>query len=419
MAKTKQFNLNVYNKNYNMKKDKYISKRMLMKQKPKDMTFREYKLGAVRETENPNFTEDEISTAINPCALAEQIEGRRIDWDKEGDREKLLAKILGAQNVKDIYNPKKSFLCPIRRSFSPSGKSVYKTSGVEGTNIPEQIAGVYTPLKNHSASEEINFKSDDSWMPSDVGWKKVGSYYINGAEALEIDQGPLGDCYFLAALSSAGWVNKNLIKSVDKNGTHTMTFYTWLKKAEKVSVSEEIPCSLSENTPAYGSSTTSGETWPAVWEKAYAKWDTGCSNDHPNILKIAGGNGGTALRQITGKGYSYYYLYNLTSRLNTVWSWLDKNTDYTGKTLTPMVVNTSSIDREDSLGIVSSHVYSVLGIETVNKKKRIILRNPWAWKEPKKYCREGSWNGLKLNTNGVFSIEFERFLEYFYNLYYV
>lgn len=402
-----------------MKKDKYISKRKLMKQKPKGMTFREYKLGVVRETEHPNFTENDISTAINPCALAEQIEGRKIDWGNDEEREKLLVKILGASSVKDIYDPKKSFLRPIRRMIDASGKSVFKTSGVEEKSIPEQIASVYVPLRNRTASTEISFKPDDSWLPENVGWKKVGTYYINGAEALEIDQGELGDCYFLAALCSAGWVNRNYMKSTDVNGTHTMTFYTWLKKAEKVSVSEEIPCDLSSNRPAFGASTTEGEIWPAVWEKAYAKWDTGCSHDHPNVSKIAGGNGGTALRQITGRGYSSYYLYNTKSRINTIWGWLDKNTNYLGKTMIPMVVNTSSINRYDSLGIVSSHVYSVLGIETVNKKKRIVLRNPWAWKTPSKYCRTGSWNGLTLGANGVFSIEFEMFLEYFYNLYYV
>ena len=122
-----------------MKKDKCISKRKLMKLKPKDMTFREYKLGVVRETEHPNFTENDISTAINPCALAEQIEGRKIDWGNDEEREKLLVKVLGATSVKDLYDPKKSFLRPIRRMIDASGKSIFKTSGVEEKNIPEQI----------------------------------------------------------------------------------------------------------------------------------------------------------------------------------------------------------------------------------------------------------------------------------------
>ena len=56
----------------------------------------------------------------------------------------------------------------------------------------------------------------------------------------------------------------------------------------------------------YARSSEAGEIWPAVYEKAYAKFATGMAGDHPDITATGWGDCVLATAQLTGGARSYY-----------------------------------------------------------------------------------------------------------------
>lgn len=203
------------------------------------------------------------------------------------------------------------------------------------------------------------------------------------------------------------------------NILHIYQIAFWNKnlKQEWVTVSQKVAVDKATGNWVYGCSTTRSETWPAIWEKAFAKWMCGTTSDCPDMTEIDGGNTGVALRRLTGYDYDSYYC--SSKNKDKIWRLFWRNTDSNMKTISPMTVSTSSKDREATIGTIPNHVYSILGIEVYNNVKRVVARNPWAHAHVTKYCRTGTWNGIALNDNGVFSMEFDKFIEYFNYVYFL
>ena len=146
---------------------------------------------------------------------------------------------------------------------------------------------------------------------------KTGSF--KNLEPGDIQQGILGDCYFLGSLmimASTNWkLVQNLIvfDGVQKYGFAVFQFFKdghW----QQVIIDTKLPCieatepanatetiqETSENkllesqfTPLYGRCKSNGEFWVQLIEKAYAKL-------HGNYESIHGGHLGSALVDLTG-----------------------------------------------------------------------------------------------------------------------
>jgi hypothetical protein len=113
----------------------------------------------------------------------------------------------------------------------------------------------------------------------------------------------------------------------------------------------------------FAHSKESGEIWPAVYEKAYAKWRLGETSDYPAIPNIAGGDASIACKAITGlSDYRYWHdSYTAADILQLV-----KSHCVNGRTTTPMIAWTyNSGEAADvaytDASVVASHAYSVLG----------------------------------------------------------
>lgn len=420
---------------------------------------------ATKKKTTSNLPKDgDLGKAINPYALGELVAQKKINWDAEKDPQKKLADLLGIKDPKAMFKANSPILMPrqfkynaskdkveaaaetkdferMRKFFKKNAivetvkKSSKKADTVKadknalpaGFNkicaalFPDQVVSDDEPkqkaTKAKTTKDKVSAPAD--WVPSDIMWKVMGNYIVTNMYGLEVQQGALGDCYFLAALCSVQWSAPHLLAAYSlSGGNYQFRFWTKKLKAEWVTISQKVAVNNPGGYWIYGRSNTSyTETWPALWEKAFAKWMIETKSDCPNMKKIEGGNTGTALRRLTGYSYDDYYCKKGNS--NKIWKMLVRNTSSTGQTTTPITVSTSGKDRQSTVGTVPNHAYSILGIETYNGVQRIIVRNPWGSTPVKQYCRSGTWNGLTLNSNGVFSMQFDKFLEYFNYVYYI
>lgn len=265
-------------------------------------------------------------------------------------------------------------------------------------------------------------------------WKRptdvygVGKFYMfKGMSPNDIKQGYLGDCYFLSAISSLAEYSERVnniftIKEVNTAGYYEVTLYVTGEK-RTVFVDDYFPFNPGKNKFAFSQS-VDNELWVLILEKAWAK-------AHGNYQRIEGGNTAEALMSLTG-AYVDYVFHNQVSNKDALW----KNI-FTADQQRYIIATAASSAKTGKLaaslqaaGIIDAHAYSLLETNPImtedGKKIRLLkLRNPWGFEEWK-----GDWSDndtknwtdeLKRRLNfesqddGIFFIDFENYLEYYYN----
>lgn len=197
-------------------------------------------------------------------------------------------------------------------------------------------------------------------------------------------------------------------------------------------MSERIPLQSPGNTFIYARSSEIGEIWPAVYEKAYAKWRTKGATDQPDYAPLAGGDPVGALASLTG--LSPHYEGTSARSGHDIWQLVRKNC-LSKKTFNPMVCWTygsapSPDVNYNNAHLVANHAYTVLGWEYADGTEYIVVRNPWgsyeatlnviggqadwvSWDEPA-YGGPGWWRPIHLaNSDGIFALKSDTFQKYF------
>jgi len=351
----------------------------------------------------------------NPYALAEVMLKRGVAWSRVDDPRKLLEEALGMSYEK-LFDPKYGSPLYAGLRYQP------KTMTMERAAIPSTAKGAQRALVDVGAT---------------TVWVDPGDYFEEGAEATDPIQGGLGDCYFIAALSSVAWARTYVVaqktRATDASGNFVdmIEFYK-LGKPEKVEVTELLPLNSPGNTFIYARSSDPGEIWPAVYEKAYAKWRTNDPGDKPNYLPLAGGDPVGATAQITG--LIPYYYWTLALSASQIWSNVRSNCT-SRKTFNPIVAWTypsgdASPDKVNysDANLVANHAYSILGWQYADNQMYIVLRNPWGWKEATLnvdggswiawdtpyYGGPGFWRVINMATpDGIFALRVDTFKKYF------
>jgi hypothetical protein len=173
--------------------------------------------------------------------------------------------------------------------------------------------------------------------------------------------------------------------------------------------------------------------WPAIYEKAYAKWRTNDPGDQPDYDPIAGGDPVGACATLTGLSPFYYWTEGMS--VDDIWSRASENC-VRKKTVSPMTAWTypsgdASPDHVDydTATLAANHAYSILGCElTTSGEKYIVLRNPWgtfeatlnvlggewvAWDAPYKKG-PGWWRPIDLAApDGIFALRVDTFKQYY------
>jgi hypothetical protein len=204
-------------------------------------------------------------------------------------------------------------------------------------------------------------------------------YGSTGApSASDINQGYLGDCYFLASLAEVATLEPSTIQSMiqsDGNGSYGVRFFI-NGQADWVTVNCALPESsgiVYTNNMLFNQTTT--DLWANLVEKAYAELNSS------GVLPRAAGNsydlisGGWAdpITELTNKAVTYYNVSSSVSAQNTL-----KQTMITALSQNNEVWLGSFNAEYDSNGYLtfdSSHAYSVIGYDS--KTGNLIFRNPW------------------------------------------
>ncbi len=214
--------------------------------------------------------------------------------------------------------------------------------------------------------------------------------YFNGAGTDDVNQGNVGDCYFISAISA---IADTVVGSIDgtvasvntgdmvvdnNDGTYGVRFYDNSGAERWVTVDKFVP-GYREDKLKFGD-TDSGESWAMLVEKAYVQL-----NESDNIgqdgtnrygignnFGIAGGDPGQALSHITGQKASYGFI-------------AEDSTDWTADKLRalieadlPMVFSTGApCGLASSYGVKRRHAYTYESYDPATQK--FYLRNAWGF----------------------------------------
>ncbi|KAI1434339.1 hypothetical protein GGR50DRAFT_416151 [Xylaria sp. CBS 124048] len=277
-------------------------------------------------------------------------------------------------------------------------------------------------------------------------------------------QGATGNSWFVAALFSVYWadpaaINRNTrqqiqVVSKDHNGSNDayqrfgvkfgVKFYDKggrnNNRTQTVEVDYRVPVNNSTEDFVYCRSSDGTALWPALYEKAFAKWVNHGSHNNTDGHRVIIGCGGPqivditqtyngdpvkAMAQINGREPLYYFTkkHEATDLVGLV-----RSHSVNHRTICPMVAWTYAASDDGayhSCNLVANHAYSVLGWSSVGQgdKQYIIVRNPWGVTEPHGLTsypgiltrvEPESWGPASLlSREGVMAVEVRAFKEYF------
>ena len=194
----------------------------------------------------------------------------------------------------------------------------------------------------------------------------------------DIDQGSLGDCWFLAGLGAVARDNPDFIKNhIEDNGdgTYTVTFYEeddgrWVPV--EVTVDGDFPVDADGNA-AYAKP-SGDETWVMIYEKAFAEL-------HGGYEDIEGGSGEHSMEQLTGWEFDHLDVDDMSD--DELAYQLDRqpvtagtmNPDRIGDIVVPW--DRDLVDSFEDLDVAEGHVYISQGTFERDGETYVKLYNPW------------------------------------------
>jgi hypothetical protein len=414
---------------------------------------------------------------INPYALTEAITGRKFDW-KDAKSYQILEETLET-NYSELFDIK--FNSPLYagleltkdnavralKSEDIKVRSTDKLESVNLSNIKTLNDLSATGIKNLNTISVKNARLDkgdvkvvlnipklnntinnrlitpsikniifgqgnaNGWTPAGTSWSDRGNFFNDVTEYNDPVQGAVGNCYFIAAIAAIAWATPYTIEhkvratgTGETDRTNAIQFFTKGGGKDAATRLVEVTDNTiinAYNNPVYCRSNDAGEIWPAVYEKAFAKWITNVNHDKPDISQTAYGDPAKAIAQLTNKTPYYYYT---SSRTGLDLFGIVRENSMSFKTFNPMVAWTYGSGKDyTGSNIVGNHAYTVLGWSTFNNKNYIILRNPWGVTEPNglnsyqgliSFFDGSFWRPINMIGNdGVFALEINSFQYYF------
>lgn len=202
-------------------------------------------------------------------------------------------------------------------------------------------------------------------------------------ELTDVNQGALGDCWFLTGLGAVARTDPDLIRdniTDNGDGTYTVTLHERrdgrLVPVE-VTVDGTFPVYDSNGKPAYQDVSDGDETWAMLYEKAWAQHEGGYD-------EIVGGSAEDSLEAITGREFDRHDPRDMDDddlvaalqgdfasagmiNLDTSDSWWNP---FDG-------VDSEELARFESLDMQHSHQYVVERVFDQDGQMMVELYNPW------------------------------------------
>jgi hypothetical protein len=234
-------------------------------------------------------------------------------------------------------------------SFLPSSSSPMSSTTVSKESLGQDLTD---PTLSGSGMTYANF-SDRPLFSS------------KGPSANDVKQGAVGDCYYLAVLSSVAKVDPRLIRDsvVDMgDGTFAVRFFHD-NTAEYVRVDADF-ATYADGSLAYAGAGAQGSMWVAVMEKAFTIFRSGDGA----YASIAGGWMSEAYRAVGAAATASYSSASASWLIDSI-----RNDLKAGKSVT------YAANKPGSAPLIAAHAYMVDAIVTNSAGQAIgiRLRNPW------------------------------------------
>ncbi len=260
------------------------------------------------------------------------------------------------------------------------------------------VKGVVSHALEQTSASQRSLKTTDAFANKEDLLKSISSAAIN--------QGAVGNCYFQSVLASIADKRPELIRDMIEdqgNGLYKVTFPGDKENPMYVSTPSDI------NITKFNRPNEQG-MWPNILEKAFGKYEA-IKRDIPldavpNALGAdSGGDPANAIRLLTGNEANSNDISGLVKvnkdnpafinrYTETFKEWLDE-----GKIVSS---STGESEHKDDLGLQSMHAFTVMSHYEQDGKTYFVLRDPW-----------GDHSRVKINKNGVFSMEAKDFLQSF------
>ena len=275
--------------------------------------------------------------------------------------------------------------------------------------------------------------SDNQLDPNAYQWGSAedifgqGGYSVfNGVDPSDIQQGYLGDCYLLCAISSLAERPSLVYRLFDTVEPNKYGVYSvWLNingMWREIILDDLFPVvpGPQQTIEIAFSRTTDDELWPLLLEKAYAK-------AYGSYTRISAGDPLYALRDLTGAPYRNIVLEGKShSELDQYWTELVA-AERRGWICVCGTYNAATFEEHLPNGLVSGHAYSLLDAQEVTDSQghhcRILLiRNPHGKTEWNGDWSDSSWKwtpqlrqrfGVKIEDDGLFWMPWEDFTQAF------
>jgi hypothetical protein len=380
---------------------------------------------------------------INPFALVEIKLRRTVNWRLVADPKLFVEAVLGFEYVK-LFDP---------QFGSPLYPGVRFDTKLKKLVRDESVLSVQELLGSFSTPDEAAKRAGAYRIPGNplgIQWSDPGQFFTAPADFTDPVQGGIPDCHFISALASLAWARPYLIAQRTRpiaasddfaQGSGVDEFDMWFPAGtlQRVEVTELLPLLQPGNQYLYARSSKAGETWPAVYEKAWVKLSTNDTGDEPDYSKIGGGDPMNDLAVLTGltpswvatQGQSGDSIWNdVRSHCEGSWTFDPMAAcTYASAAAAPTPINYGTAN------LVAGHCYSILGwqYDEATQEKFIVLRNPWGFYEATLDVDPGPWvsieqipyflqekygegdfiRSLDLPVSGIFALGADTFQQYF------
>ena len=334
------------------------------------------------------------------------------------------------QKYADINKQKEKFEDPL---FPPTDASLYSTKQDHLDYEPIEIPKFLKDNGKKFLSQFALAKKENQYK-----WKRLSEVYNikdlniikeskNGNLADDVQQGELGDCYFLSAIACLA-ENPDRIKNLfptlkisDKGVFETLVYLHG--EPTNIVLDDYVPfIELPGFEPQIAFAGINKETnnlWPLLLEKVWAK----CNLSYEDI---AAGNSAEAFEFLCPAPFdTFYHNVHTETLFDVIKAAHDK-----GYIIVSDITETekTNIDFLSKMGLVTNHAYSIIGtavLKSPNSKNEIRLikiRNPWGTNEWLGDWSDGSrkWTsefkatvGLEEKEDGIFWMSYEDFIQFY------
>ena len=260
--------------------------------------------------------------------------------------------------------------------FPPTSNSLL---GLDSSGKPID-SKAYSEKSGNIKTNEIGFFRAKEIFQNDY------NLFSDKIEMGDVQQGSLGDCYFLSSVASLCKF-PNLIKRMfrqsakNEDGFYEITLYIDGKR-QIIIVDDYLPAFKKNKKPCYAQS-NKNEIWVMLLEKAWAKVNGGYAN-------IISGLPCEAMEFLTGVGSLIYDLENLDTQDVEDYKYeIIKNVQLADENNSLITCSTKADSNIKRVGLVEGHAYTLVSFNkiTTSQGKDVYLfriRNPWS---------QGEWTG--------------------------